>query len=261
MEDSGSTYSTKPFESVNIFTALSPGSGSPSPAPSNEGSPLPRSSSNGDLVSTVSKRRQSPEVKLVRCLTSSIPKSMSFHRASVIPYCRIKGVTYFIMTVDARYGELTDNGGSVEPQEDWLTTGLRELSEETMQIFDYTDDKSQEFVRNNSIAMYLDTSIIIFQQVEVASLSDLYNEFRWRYLAARQSGANQSHIENSHLMWISEMDLMSVVYGGRYAQVKLPPDLANLFCENKSRTGVYPPLYSRVRAILTSAFKYGSSLI
>ncbi len=206
-------------------------------------------------------RRQHPYV-ITMSLTAAIPKDHLFKRVSIVPYCTYKGVRNYFLCIDAKHGEITDPGGTPYPGEDFMTTGTRELWEETMQLFDFRSPEQMEFVRNNSIAMCNKSCIVMFLPVDVPSPAALCQDFRQRYWKAQKEKAPYHLVENSHMIWIVEDNLHKVVAQGRSSGgVKMPAELAVSLrpvaltpTTIKPAPDCYPTVFSKLRTILLVAY-------
>ena len=76
----------------------------------------------------------------------------AFARAGVIPYTFSKGVIYYCLGLDAKYKELTDFGGGIKKKDfDNSTAALRELQEESSNLFQNVTLTHEYFDRNMSI--------------------------------------------------------------------------------------------------------------
>lgn len=226
---------------------------------------------NGNTVSVVVKsktrsKRQLP-TSITRCLTSSIPRTKQFKRSCIVPYFDMDDTRYYLMCIDAKYKQITPTGGSIEPDEDFVTAGTRELWEESMKLFDFRDKDAMEHVYNNSVAIYNENTIIMFQPVKVESPLALCQEFRQRYWKERREGADPHLIENSHMLWISEADLRTITYEGNSPTVKLPTDLAILLrpvnaypSSPKPNVDLYPCLYIKARAMFALAYAVSTTM-
>ena len=165
-------------------------------------------------------------------------------RGGVVPY---QGTRYFFC-VDSHFGELTDAGGGISPNEDPLPGCIRELAEETLALFDFRGDV--EYVRENSIALVLGGGVIIFQPVMVCNPEALVREYRSRYADALCNMLDDKHVENSHILWIEEDDLRRLCDD---EIVPLPAELAAA-----SNLSHYPSLYYRLKNVLKLAFGSGA---
>lgn len=218
-------------------------------------------------------RRTQPHVISVS-LTSAIPKTRPFQRVGIIPYFEYKGIRHFFLCIDDNHKQITDPGGTPDPGEDFMTTGTRELYEETMKLFDFRSTEQKEFIYRNSVAMYNSSSLVMFLKVNVANPSDLCKDFRQRWWKARKDKVAHHLIENSHILWIAEHDLRLIVSQGRGGPgVKMPPDLAvllrpvdpypNASAERPRTTRTpdcYPTVFDKLRTILLVAFSVSKSL-
>lgn len=178
-----------------------------------------------------------------RSNTSEIPADRRFHRAGIIPYCQHDEVNYFFMSVDARYRQLTDPGGTIFRGEDFISGACRELEEESLGIFDLRSEENRDKIRNNSIAYYSDDMIIIFQRVEVKSMLEICTRYKEKYHKMKKDGFRP---ENSHLIWVTENHLLYLLLG---KEVSIPTELAYVSGIGRS----YPRLYHKVKSFLLTA--------
>lgn len=209
----------------------------------------------------------------IRCLTSQIDRKKVFERASIVPVVKKDGINYFFLCIDAKYKQITDPGGRIRSDEDFITGAVRELKEETMGIFDFTMHPI-EYIRANSVSVYDNNMIIVFQRVDIESFSQYCAEHKRRYIAAKIAGAAAENVENSEMVWISEPDLRSLCEPGSKQELKMPADLYQALYPNfreeiqyKDRpvisfkpSSLYPKVWCRVRNMFMSTFATCSNI-
>jgi hypothetical protein len=110
---------------------------------------------------------------------------------------------YYCMGVDAKYGTLTDFGGTVKRGENVIHAALRELKEETLGLIKY----KQEDLCNN-VVVYNNEVCIIFVPI-FHKCDELLHEFNKLYkLQISQSGKS----EMSTLHWMKKENFIESVY-------------------------------------------------
>jgi (2Fe-2S) ferredoxin len=137
-----------------------------------------------------------------------IPENKTFSRAGVIPYTIKKGVKYYCMGYDAKYGTLTDFGGGVKKNENFLLAACRELYEESLGLFNFTTKSDMKAIYNNSTIVYDDKMCIIFTYVDVENMENIVREFERRYRKVTRS-------ECSAITWIPENYFFDIIKTGK----------------------------------------------
>jgi hypothetical protein len=125
---------------------------------------------DGDFV-TSSKESKIPQPyastsSVIQCLCSSIDPSKIFRRAGIIPFTMTsKGPIIFLTLFNGKDRgtpviELSDFGGTVEKDENFVRTACHETAEESLGLFNFTG--KENIIRQNSFVSYTeDCSVII----------------------------------------------------------------------------------------------------
>jgi len=171
--------------------------------------------------------------------------SKKFIRSGIIPYIRENNETIYFFCIDTKYNEITDPGGSVKKNENFLDASLRELEEETLGLFDFRDMK--DFIENNSIIVYNRSYCMIFQQCQVEDKLNICKTYLDRYEINKDKEP-----ENSFLIWIKEEDLKKMSMGEK---VNMPEELKNV-CGIE----IYPNIYSKIKCILKKGYSKSDTL-
>ncbi len=138
--------------------------------------------------------------------TKYLPLDVDFKRAGIIFYFYENKELYFIFALDANHGEMTDMGGSIELNENFIEAAIRETYEESLGIFNYMNDV--EFIKNNSFSIHSDKTIILLQRIN-ADKHKLISLFKNEHIKILYDGIQ--YIENSSLFWISADDLQKLI--------------------------------------------------
>jgi len=136
--------------------------------------------------------------------TCNIPLNCFFRRCGIIPYTIINNEKHYCLGVDAKYGTLTDFGGSTQKYETFPSAAVRELEEESLGIFNF----SSMDVYRNSYSVYDANNIIIFLHVKVNSINEIVKKFNDKYNKAIES-------ENCNIIWINESIFLELIKSGR----------------------------------------------
>ncbi len=168
--------------------------------------------------------------KSYRSKIEKIPNKLKFLRSGVIPYTRIDGLRYFCMGIDFTYGTLTDFGGGIKKNENFILASLRELYEESLGIFNFLYKEDIEKIKETAIAVYDEKMCIFFIDVKVKDLDSTVKEFDERFHSVTKS-------ENSGICWIPENIFFNIIKTGK------------TFKENGF---YYPPVYKIVSDLLRS---------
>lgn len=206
-------------------------------------------------------------------MTRQLIDTNTFLRAGIAPYTIKDGARYFFLCVDAFHGDMTDPGGGLLPGEGFVGAAARELTEETLGMFHFSSSDDIEHIKNQSMCIHNDKSIIIFQPVSIPDLDEVCSEYRRRYSLAVLNRSDDKHIENAYILWIAESDLCRVIAG---ETVKLPSSLKSIMTPSDVELSMinsmneklisrgnkpvnlpgvqddYPPLYYRIRPLLES---------
>lgn len=144
-----------------------------------------------------------------KSLSTSIPLSRVFRRSGVIPFTYIKNndnimEKFFCMGIDAKFGTLTDFGGGVKKYETFAAAASRELSEESLNVFNFTP----ESIYNCSVGVYDSNMIIMFLHIKVDNPNKIVEDFFKNFSNATQS-------ENKGIIWISESIFYDLIKSGK----------------------------------------------
>ena len=112
------------------------------------------------------------------------------------------------MGIDFTYGTLTDFGGGIKKNENFLLASLRELYEESLGIFDFLYKEDLEKIKENAIAVYDEKMCIFFIDVKVKSIDSIVKEFDNRFHCVNKS-------ENSGICWSPENIFFNVIKTGK----------------------------------------------
>jgi hypothetical protein len=146
--------------------------------------------------------------KSYRSKIEKIPSKFKFLRSGVIPYTVIDDVRYFCMGIDFTFGTLTDFGGGVKKNENFLLAALRELYEESLGIFDFLYKQDFEKIKSHSISVYDEKMCILFVDVKVENIDATVKEFDNRFHHVTRS-------ENSGICWIPENIFFNIIKTGK----------------------------------------------
>ena len=122
-------------------------------------------------------------------------------RCGAIIYTHNKGKTYFCLGVDSSYGDLTDFSGGIKKEESLVEGGLRELEEESQNVFG--DIKKEDI--QDCMAFYTKNMMIIFIHRNV-DMEEIKRNFQNRI-----SGKTQ--LEVSNICWLEKEDFLNSVNG------------------------------------------------
>ncbi len=151
-----------------------------------------------------------------------------FVRSGMIPYFKLGHSRYYFVFIDRYYGTIIDGGGHVEKGEDFIDTAIRELTEESLNIFNCT----YEDIIDNSMCIFDQNSIIIFYEVDITSKKEALSycqEFRKYFNHCQRSYCREETKENSYLIYIEEEDLINVCDN---KIIDLPREFLVMFKEN-----------------------------
>ncbi len=120
------------------------------------------------------------------------------YRSGAIIYTKINGKTYFCLGIDTQSGNITDFGGGVKMGETIVKGGLRELAEESQNIFDIRDvDDSIIFHCYNMAIMFIKTD---------KNSTQSYNLFRNRM-------RNEIDPEVCDIVWLTTEEFLESIHG------------------------------------------------
>lgn len=133
-------------------------------------------------------------------------------RGGVIPYTVFNGKIHFLLGIDWRTRDLTDFGGGIKAAESVLEGTLRELTEETCQLFGKTTDEL-ELLRKRLIA-----SPVIVNSTKTAVIFILRVEPKWVEQAENKFVENQKGLKNKKyneligIKWIEQHTFRQIAY-------------------------------------------------
>jgi hypothetical protein len=169
--------------------------------------------------------------KIVKCMSREVPPRTRFNRSGTIPFCVEDGIRYYCMGVDAQHEELTDFAGGVKVYEQWLEGGVRETSEESLSIFDFSGSANVNILRTSVLTIHDNSNtIILFPKVE-ADRQRIIDEY-----AAKVNEMKEDEIENSRIMWIPEAIFNYLIFSGKSV--------------TSGGKVIFPKMYGRVRELL-----------
>jgi len=171
--------------------------------------------------------------------------SKTFIRSGITPYIIEDNETIYFFCIDTKYDEITDPGGSVKKNENYLESSLRELEEETLGLFDFRDMK--DYIEKNSVILYNRSYCMIFQECRVEDKLDICKKYSERYEIHKDKEP-----ENSFLIWIKEGDLKKLSVGEK---VDMPEELKKIVGMEK-----YPNIYSKIKCILKKGYSKSDTL-
>lgn len=122
-------------------------------------------------------------------------------RAGIIVYTYANNDFYFAFGLDRKHNELTDFGGGVK-QADMFSdlSALRELREESLNIFDYI---TRQHLQNSYAMCSTDMMILlVYQDVNPQKICEEYNK--------RKVLVNPNDLENSAIVWISSEQFFDI---------------------------------------------------
>ena len=180
-------------------------------------------------------------------------------RSSIIPFFKLNGENYYFFAIDRVHETIIDLGGTINYGENFLTSSIRELNEESIGIFNYTD--LEKFVEENSITIYDDNNIFTFFEIIVDNPNDLCKKFRKKYKKLLEiNETDPKFLENSHMIYISEDDLKNLCTNKK---VKMPKYLHRVLKDSEifSTSDEYPEIYEFIKGTLIKAFKGYNGII
>ena len=119
-------------------------------------------------------------------------------RAGAIIYTRWQGLTYFCLGVDTESGNLTDFGGGVKKDETIIQGGLRELAEESLEIFENPDVEQALVFHSSRVA-------IMFIPMDICP-EDVTREFT-------QKIKEHPEPEVCDIVWLTTEELLESIHG------------------------------------------------
>jgi hypothetical protein len=192
--------------------------------------------------------------------TKYLPLDIPYKRSGLVLYFFENNELYFIFALDSLYGELTDLGGSIEFYENFLQGGIRELYEESLGIFNFEED----FIRENSISVYDNKTIIMFQEINIDK-KKLISLFKINHIESLYR--NNEYIEICSLLWISSSNLKKLMtinkefkinkFKPTYKEsnIPLPEYLSDIIsCLYNYDIEHYPLMFQKIKKIIEPVF-------
>ena len=133
-------------------------------------------------------------------------------RAAAVPYIvrnkRGRKTIYFLFAKDAATGDITDLGGGVKKTEYSLSAGLRELYEESNEIFGKMHENTNNFSTNIAVLGKGKNCSVLFIPVD----EKWYKDAPRRFINKKgEHHGRKSYNEVSELIWLSEWELKRLV--------------------------------------------------
>jgi len=138
--------------------------------------------------------------------------SHNFKRSSIIPYFISNNENYYFLAIDSESKNLTDMGGKIENGENFLESAIRELEEESLNIF--TQFSPSDFKK--SISIYDENNIITFKKIKIdfEEADDMCKNFKKKLKKIKKLKNPPEHlIENDSILYISENELKNICKG------------------------------------------------
>ena len=122
-------------------------------------------------------------------------------RCGAIIYTQYKGKTYFWLGVDSSYGDLTDFSGGIKKDETPIQGGLRELKEESQNVFGDIDEKDIQ----DCTTFYTKNMMIIFIERNV-DMEKVKFKFQEKIFG-------KTNVEVSNICWVEKEDFLNSING------------------------------------------------
>ena len=122
-------------------------------------------------------------------------------RCGAIIYTKKEGKTYFCLGVDSSYGDLTDFSGGIKKEESLVEGGLRELEEESQNVF---GNINQEDIKD-CMSFYTKNMMIIFIHKNV-DMEEIKKEFNEKIIG-------KTELEVSNICWLEKEDFINSING------------------------------------------------
>lgn len=129
-------------------------------------------------------------------------------RAGVIPFTIKNGVIYFLVGIDNKTGEMTDFGGGVKNHETFVTCAVRELAEESCEIF--TNIITEKVLENSfAIVDKNSTNVIFFPFINNEYLDKAPVHFK---IAHNKLSHMKKYNELVAVRWLKEDCFIDIAY-------------------------------------------------
>lgn len=129
-------------------------------------------------------------------------------RAAAVPYVNDRGSLKFLLAIDRKSKELGDLGGGVKKYEFSLCGALRELKEESRNLFTFNANDCTEYVSVYDINKKL---AVIFIPVPLKNYKSIPERFKEKSLSPLRN-TKKEYNEISDLVWINETKLYDILY-------------------------------------------------
>jgi len=122
-------------------------------------------------------------------------------RAGAIIYTKKNGTTYFCLGVDTESGNLTDFGGGVKKDESVIDGSLRELAEESLDIFGVIELENLK----KSVTFHTYNMAIVFIPLDV-DMSEIKRKFSNKI-------SEKEKPEVCDIVWLSAEEFLESIHG------------------------------------------------
>lgn len=122
-------------------------------------------------------------------------------RAGAIIYTKKNGVTYFCLGVDTESGNLTDFGGGVKKDESVIDGSLRELAEESLDVFGVI--RLENLERSTTFHTYNMAIVFIPLDIDINEISQNFSE----------KISEKENPEVCDIVWLSTEEFLESIHG------------------------------------------------
>ena len=167
---------------------------------SESSNPYKRITRRIDSVKIRNNQKKDIEVTVSETMDLSMNRDTPI-RAGAIIYTKKDEETYFCLGVDTQSGNLTDFGGGVKKDECVLDGALRELAEESLDIFGviYKDDI------NKSTTFHTSNMAIVFIPLDV-NMEEIHEGFQEKL-------REKENPEVCDIVWLDKNDFLESIHG------------------------------------------------
>lgn len=135
-------------------------------------------------------------------------KKNRLSRAGVIPFTIKNDTVYFLMGIDRKTGEYTDFGGGVKNHETFVSCAIRELSEESCELF--TGVITEQVLKNSfAVANRNKTNVIFFPFINSEYLGKAPVQFK---IAHDKLSHMKKYNELAAVRWLTEKQFIDIAY-------------------------------------------------